>query len=151
MDILENYKLDKCFTDGVEITLDNAPEAVFMVKLPSTHNREYARVLYSGAKYEVDEQGNITSAASMVEAMHANQDAFIKGCMISLNGKPVPVDFAEKYPEALAELMVKAREMADNLDQEAADIVKKPVTSTSGATHGPTNGASTSSLKAAAG
>ena len=150
MDVLENYKLDRAFSEGVEIILEKAPGAVFLVKLPSTHNREFARALYSGVGFELDDSGEFKPTGSIIEATYAQQDAFVKGCIVSVNNEPVPTGFAEKYPEALAELMEKARALADELDAGIDEAVKKPPTISSGNKSGPGSGSSIEpSLKAA--
>ncbi len=135
----------------MDITLDQAPGVTFKVRLPSNYNREYARVLYAGGRFELDDDGQLVSKTSVIEAAHANQDAFLKGCLLSMNGGPIPEKFAEEYPEALAELMVKAREMADALDEGIGEQVKKSATSSSGQTLGEESTSSTANSVKAAG
>ena len=43
MNKLASYKLDKAFTDGVDIYLDAAPDCAFRVRLPSQYNRVYTQ------------------------------------------------------------------------------------------------------------
>ena len=66
---LDSYKLDKAFTDGVEIRLDDAPDIVFLVKLPSQYNRGYTQALYSGLEWDISEDGEVKTGGSL-ESSH---------------------------------------------------------------------------------
>ena len=50
---LADYKLDKAFTEGVKIHLDE--ETCFLVKLPSQYNRAYTQAQYEHIALEIDE------------------------------------------------------------------------------------------------
>lgn len=147
---LDNYKLHKAFTEGVVIRLDQAPDDAFLVKLPSQYNREYTRAQYEGVELDVSPNGEVTAAnggAMMLLVASDNQNkAFCNHCIVSLNGKPLPNDFIDCYPEALNELMVKANEMAEEINSRVAKTVKKSQDSSTGKTSGQARKTSTASL-----
>ena len=128
---LDSYKLDKAFTEGVEIRLDNAPDTVFLVKLPSQYNRGYTQALYSGVSFDFTESG-VKTNSSLVEARHSQEDAFVGHCMISIDGESVPDGFAAEYPSAVAELIAKASDLAGAIDERVSDSVKKSLATSNG-------------------
>jgi hypothetical protein len=152
---LDSYKLDKAFTDGVVIFLDDAPEVAFKVKLPSPYNRGYSQALYGAMDFKIDEEGKAQAAGNMMEARYAQEDAFIEFCIISVemvdDGESLDKqEFASGYPEGLAELMNKATELADSITEKVTTSVKKSSASSSGSETGQVRSASTLSLKAGA-
>jgi len=145
---LERYKLDKAFTDGVEIRLDDAPNDVFTVTLPSQYNREYMTAMYSGI--EMDRSGGVVSTgASVLSTRYAQIDAFMSVCLKSLNGEPIPADFMKHYPAAVDELMVKATEAAELIDEKVEQNVKKSSALSGGKVNGQAEKISTAALSAA--
>ena len=150
MDKLAAYKLDRAFTEGVEITLDAAPEVVFLVKLPSQYFREYTQALYGSIDFELSEDGKV-KPGRLMDSKFAQEDAFVKHCLVSMDGEPLPDDFASRWPAALTELIEKAQEMSNAIEEKVADTKKKSLNISSGNGDGQAKRSSTESLKSAAG
>ena len=150
MDKLSNYRIDKAFTEGVDIYLDAAPDVAFRVKLPSQYNRGYTNSLYGGMGFKIGESGQVETDTSIMKAKFAQEDAFIEHCMVSMDGDPIPDDFATQYPTALEELMKKSNELASDIEAGVSDAVKKSPTSLTGSESGQANKGSMPSLKAGA-
>lgn len=148
---LDRYKLDKAFTEGVDLRLDDAPDDVFRVRLPSKYNRPYSQGLYGGSAIPLDEKGELKGASGLIAWGHAQFDAFVQHCMISLNGEPIPADFHETHPAAVEELMEKAAEQAADLDEKVSLTVKKSSASSSGKASGQDGKSSISDLRSQAG
>ena len=138
---LDAYKLDKGFTEGVEITLDAAPDDVFVVLLPSMYNRKYSQALYSGMDFSELEDG--TNKVNYVVAKYAKDDAFVEHCLLTLNGKPLPPRFVDEYPSAVDELARKADEMAAAIDERVKNTVKKSQPTSTGTSGGQAKMSST--------
>jgi hypothetical protein len=123
LDKLKRYRVDSAYTQGVVITLDEAPDVEFLVRLPGKHNRAYIAEMYGAVEFSLDgEVPNVTRTFS--EMQDLQERAFLKHCLLSIDGEPVPPDFAAEYPDALEELMAKANKMAQ-AHQEGADAAKK--------------------------
>jgi len=148
MDKLASYKLNKAFTEGVDICLDDAPEVQFRVRLPSQYNRGYTNAIYGGMGFKVSAEGMMQTEANIMDAKYAQEDAFLAHCLVSMDGEPVPADFATEYPAALAELMRKAQELANDIEAGVSDTVKKSPALLSGKESGP---AKTGSMKNSSG
>ncbi len=151
MDKLAKYKLDKSFTEGVEIRLDNAPDVVFLVTLPSMYNRNYAQAMYSGMSMSMSDDGNITADTNIVVARYVQEDAFFDHCLKEMDGEPVPESFKRDYPEALTELMTKATELANDIENRVNDAVGKSQASSTGKADGQEKSNSKPSLSKAVG
>jgi len=123
MNKLKAYKLNKAFTDGVDIRLDGA-DVVCKVRLPSQYNRGYTQALYSGIGFEFSD-GLVKPSGSIMDTRYAQEDAFVEHCLLSIDGEPVPDDFAKEYPSALAELMEKSTELANEIEEKVNSTVKK--------------------------
>ena len=136
MDKLARYKLDSAFTDGVEIYLDDAPDCCFLVKLPSQYNRGYTNAVYAGMSFQVDANGISKGKANITDARFGQQDAFIAHCIVSMDGEPLPNDFVKQYPKAVDELMIKANEMAAEIQERVEVSVKKSSTLSGGSEAG---------------
>ncbi len=147
MDKLKRYKLDNAFTDGVEITLDDAPDCVFLVRLPSQYNRAYTQAMYGGMHFDVDDDGNVTPTGNLLDTKYAQEDAFVAHCLIAIDGDPAPANFASEYPAALQELISKAQELASALDERVGATAKKSSTTSTGSTDGEERKDSTAHLK----
>ena len=140
------YKLNKAFTDGVEIRLDQAPDVVFLVKLPSSYNRGYSEALYSGMSMSLDDKGEIKAGTSLVAARYVQVDAFVDYCLVSIDGEPVPDEFKDEYPEAVAELISKAGDLVEDIESKVADAVGKSQASSNGSPDGQEKKSSTPKL-----
>ena len=151
MDKLAAYKLDKAYTEGVEITLDSAPDVIFLVKLPSMQNRLYAQALYSGMQMAPSEDGEMEAGVSLIVAKYAQEEAFCAHCIVSVDGEPLPDGFIDDYPSAVAELSEKASEMARAIDEKVERTVKKSPATSIGKGAGVARKSSTESLSAEAG
>lgn len=150
MDKLANYKLDKAFTEGVELRLDNAPDVVFKVRLPSEYNRGYTQAVYGDAAFSLDEHGRVKVDGGLVAMKHTQEDAFVAHCLLSKDGEPIPADFVTHYPRAVEELWTKAQQLAADLDNKVDRSKKKSLISSSGSESGEDESASTPSLSAEA-
>jgi hypothetical protein len=144
---LSKYKLNKAFTEGVDIRLDDAPDVVFRVKLPSQYNRAYTQAMYSSMEFDVSDDGTVKPGGDLVDMRYAAEDAFMNHCLISVDGEPIPSDFAEVYAPAIPELMDKAQELANAIDSKVDDAVGKSSTSSTGSTSGEEKSPSTLDLK----
>ena len=131
MNKLKGYKLNKAFTDGVAIPLDNA-EVSFMVRLPSQYNRGYQQAICSGMGMKLDEDGNAVLGGDIMVARYAQVDAFVEHCLLSMDGEAIPDDFAIEYPDAVSELLGKATEMANDIEDKVSESVKKSSGSATG-------------------
>lgn len=151
MNKLKAYKLNKAFTDGVEIRLDNAPDVVFLVRLPSSYNRGYSEALYSGMSMSLDDKGEMKTGTSLVAARYVQVDAFVEHCLVSMDGEPIDDDFSTEYPEAVAELISKAGDLVEAIESKVTDAVGKSQTSLSGSPDGQARKSSTPELSSAAG
>ena len=143
---LEAYKLNKAFTDGVEIRLDQAPDVVFLVKLPSSYNRGYSEALYSGLSMSMDDKGQMKTDTSLVTARYVQVDAFVDSCLVSIDGEPVPDNFQQEYPDAISELMEKASELVEDIESKVTEAVGKSSASSSGSPDGQEKKSSTPKL-----
>ena len=150
MDKLASYKLDRAFTEGVDITLGAAPDAVFRVRLPSQYNRGYTQMLYGAMQFDISADGSVKPQGGLMQARYAQEDAFIQHCLLSLDGEPIPDTFRTDYPAALAELMEKATALASAIEERVSDTVKKLPGTSDGSESGPGKKSSTVSLKAGA-
>jgi hypothetical protein len=148
---LSKYKLDKAFTEGVVIILDDAPDVPFLVKLPSPYNRAYTQSLYSSMGFSVADDGSIQTDGSLMDTRFAQEDAFLSHCLVSIDDEPADPSFAKDYPEALAELMTKANELAEAISAKVSDSVGKSSASLDGKKTGQEKSGSIQSLKAEAG
>lgn len=132
IDKLNRYKLDKAFTDGVDIILDKAPDVTFRVRLPSQYNRPYSQALYSQLTWETGDDGSIAPAGNLLATRYAGEDAFIAHCLVSIDGESPPDNFATEYPGALAELMQKANDLVQDIESRVSDTVGKSATISTG-------------------
>jgi hypothetical protein len=124
MNKLKAYKLNKAFTDGVDIRLDGA-DVVCKVRLPSQYNRGYTQALYSGIGFEFSPDGLVKPSGSVMDTRYAQEDAFVEHCLLSIDGESVPDDFAKDYPTALIELMEKSTQLANEIEEKVNATVKK--------------------------
>jgi len=151
MNKLKAYKLNKAFTDGVEIRLDDAPDVVFLVRLPSTYNRGYSEALYSGMSMSLDDDGQVKTGSSLMVARYVQEDAFVEFCLVSMDGDTIDADFQADYPDAVAELMRKAGDLVEALESKVTEAVGKSQASLTGKADGQEKRSSTPSLSSAAG
>jgi hypothetical protein len=152
---LSKYKLDKAFTEGAVIFLDDAPEVSFLVKLPSPYNRGYTQALYGAMDFTIGDDGAVKAGGALIEARYAQEDAFIEHCIVNIemtdDGEILDKhEFATGYPEGLAELMNKATELADAITEQVNTSVKKSSASSTGNESGQAKKDSIQSLKAGA-
>ena len=148
---LRHYKLDRAFTDGVDIILDNAPDVTFRVRLPSQYNRPYSQALYSQLTWQTGEDGSIIPAGDLLATRYAGEDAFLAHCLVSIDGAPAPDNFATEYPGALAELMQKANDLVQDIEARVSDTVGKSATILTGPDDGQDASDSTGNWLPAAG
>jgi hypothetical protein len=147
MSKLGAYKLDKAFTKGVEIVLDDAPEVIFIVKLPSMYNRAYTQALYSCMDISLTSDGKVEAGtAGIMVAKYAQEEAFVDHCIVSMDGEKLPDDFIDEYPGAVEELIAKATDMATAIDEGVNESVKKSQPTSTGKGSGRDEKASILSL-----
>lgn len=144
---LDRYKLDKAFTQGVEIRLDGAPDVVFLVRLPSQYNRAYSQALYGSMSLSIGEDGKVKADGDLMNTRYSQVDAFLSACLVSIDGEPAPDDFATEYPEAVDELLAKANDLANSISERVNDSVAKSSASVSGSGSGQEKPHSMSSLQ----
>lgn len=150
MDKLNAYKLDKAFTKGVDIELDDAPGVVFTVRLPSQYNRAYAQALFGAMDLKVGDDGQVNTS-NLMTTKYAQEDAFVQHCLIAIDGEEVPGDFLRDYPSAVTELMEKAVELANIIENKVETSVKKSQPTSNGESGGKGRKSSTPSLSSAVG
>jgi hypothetical protein len=146
---LEKYKLDKSFTEGVDVVLEDVPEHTFRIRLPSQYNRAYMSAMYSGIDVE-NLSETMKKGGSVLQTRYAQQDAFINTCLISMDGEPIPADFFVEYAPLLDVLMAKANELANDIENRVEDNVKKSPSSSVGKANGRAGKSSTVALSAGA-
>jgi len=151
MSKLDAYKIDKAFTEGVEIRLDMAPDVVFLVRLPSTYNRGYSEALYSGMSMALDDDGHVKTDASLMVARYVQEDAFVDYCLVSMDGEPIDANFKRDYPEAVAELIRKSADLVESIESRVKDAVGKSQASSNGKVAGQVKKSSTPNLSSAVG
>ena len=151
MDKLGSYKLNKAFTKGVDIRLDDAPDVCFLIRLPSQYNRAYSQALYGAMDWSIGDDGQVTTGGNLLATRYAQEDSFIQHCLISMDGEPIPDDFPIEYPQALAELMSKATDLTNDLESNVKESVKKSPASSTGKGSGQGAKNSMPSLSSAAG
>ena len=136
-DKLSSYKLNSAYTEGVDFTLDEAPDVIFRVILPGQYNRAYMADLYNSMDIDVTEDGTVSRGESnLVETSKAQEIAFIDHCLVSIDGEPVPKDFLSEYPKAVRELVEKANEATLQLEGDVENAVKKSALSSVGSSSG---------------
>jgi len=151
MEKLAKYKLDKSFTEGVDIYLDGAPDVAFKVRLPSQYNRAYSQALYGSMNLTIGDDGKVKADGNLMNTRYCQVDAFIDACLVSIDGESVPDGFANDYPEAVDELMTKANELANSITERVDESVAKLSASASGSGSGQGKPRSMSSLQKEAG
>ena len=143
---LDAYRLDRAFTDGVEIRLDDAPDVVFLVRLPSRYNRAYSRSMYEAMKVDGEGTEVRVTATNLVNVKFVQEDAFVQHCLISIDGEPVPAGFQAEYPVAVEELVEKANALVSKIEERVEESVKKSRTTSHGNASGAAKKSSTTSL-----
>lgn len=123
LDKLKAYRINSAYTEGVDIYLDDARDVAFRVVLPGPYNRPYIAELYSDINISFDEDDTATS--NLIVAANAQIEAFMKHCLISIDGEPPPENFERDYPKALEELMKKAQELVVKIESEVEKASKK--------------------------
>lgn len=137
MDKLSKYRVDKGYTEGVHLTLDNAPDVDFLVKLPGPHNRAYMAEVYGRINIDMSSD-EVELSLSALDAKTIQEESFVKHCIMSIDGEPAPEDFLEQYPDAVSELMSKAQAIVNKLMGVVEDGVKKLVPISTGNNAGAT-------------
>ena len=121
---LSKYKVNKAFTEGVDIYLDDAPDVCFKVRLPGQYNRQYMAEMYGAIEVSFDD-GEATTKTNVLQARDVQEKAFINHCLLSIDGEPIPDGFADEYPSALEELIIKANDLSEALTSRVDDAAKK--------------------------
>lgn len=125
LDKLKSYRVNKAFTEGVTIHLDDAPDVDFTVVLPGPYNRPYMAAMYGGIEVDFSDDGASRAKTNVLQARETQIVAFLEHCLRWIDGEPVPEDFRDEYPAAVDELMAKATELANRLDEEVDDAAGK--------------------------
>ncbi len=122
---LAKYQVDKAFTEGVELFLDDALDCPFLVKLPGEYNRPYIVELYGAIEVDFDADGETRAKTNVMAAREGQINAFVKHCIVSVDGEPTPDGFATEYPKAVSELMTKANSALEALQEDVEEAAKK--------------------------
>lgn len=128
MDKLNSYKVNKAYTEGVIMHLDDAPEVNFLVKLPGPYNRAYMAAIYGSMEIDLESaEGpeDVKAKINFMEAKEAQEKAFVSHCLVSIDGDPVPDNFLEEYPKAVEELVEKANDAVKRVEARVEDATKK--------------------------
>jgi len=138
LDKLSKYRVNKAFTEGVDIHLDDAPDVCFRVKLPGQYNRAYMAEMYGSIEVDFNEAGEAKTKTNILKARDTQELAFIKHCLVSIDGEPAPDNFASDFPLALEELLLKSNKLLEGLDKAVDEGSKKSQPSLVGSTSGAT-------------
>ena len=138
LDKLSKYRVDKAFTEGVIINLDDAPDVDFLVKLPGQYNRSYMAALYGAIEIDFDDEGNAATKTNVLKARDMQEAAFVDHCLVSIDGEAPPDNFAQEYPMALEELVRKANDLLEAMSDDVEEAVKKSAPSLVGNASGAT-------------
>lgn len=106
---LDNYKLPLCLVDGVEFTLDDAPEVKVTVRMPIDANRKFA---VGWAKRLPMKNGQFD--ASPFDVVEIQKTEFFESQIIKIVGVKKPESFWTDYPLALEEIWTKVRDALPN-------------------------------------
>lgn len=101
---LDKYRLPLCMVDGVEFTLDDAPEVKIKVKMPINANKQFS---FGWAKRLPIKLGQID--ASPFDVVQAQRNEFFESQIISIQGVKKPDSFWTDYPLALDEIWEKVQ------------------------------------------
>ena len=138
LDKLSKYKVNKAFTEGVDIYLDDAPDVCFKVRLPGQYNRAYMAEMYGSIEVDFTEDGEAKTKTNVLKARDTQERAFLKHCIISIDGEPAPDDFVINFPAALEELSSKAVKLLEGLEKAVDEGAKKSQPSLVGSESGAT-------------
>lgn len=117
---LDKYKLPLCLTEGVEITLDDAPEVKITVAMPISSNRKFA---FGWAKrLPMNQDGKFE--ANPFDVMEAQRAEFINSCILKLEGVDKPETFFSDYPLVIEELWNKVQNLLPNYEKQLEDEAK---------------------------
>jgi hypothetical protein len=101
---LEKYKMPLCLIDGVEFTLDDAPEVKITVKMPINANKQFS---FGWAKRLPVKNGSID--ASPFDVVEAQRTEFFGSQIIKIDGVEKPKSFWADYPLAMDEIWDKVQ------------------------------------------
>ena len=135
---LNKYKVDKGYTKGVVINLDDAPDVDFLVKLPGPYNRPYMADVYGSIQLDMASEDMPSPKMSVMQARDVQEAAFLEHCLVSIDGEDVPENFATEFPEAVEELMKKAGELVQQVSNRVEDGIKKSLPTSTGSAGGAT-------------
>lgn len=117
---LDKYKLPLCLTEGVEITLDDAPEVKITVAMPISSNRKFA---FGWAKrLPMTQDGKFE--ANPFDVMEAQRAELIDSCILKLEGVDKPETFFSDYPLVIEELWSKVQELLPNYEKQLEEESK---------------------------
>lgn len=138
LDKLKAYEVNKAFTEGVNIFLDDAPEVEFLVKLPGQYNRAYIAALYGGIQIDITDTEASEVKTNVLEARESQVSAFVEHCIVSIDGEDVPKDIYSTHPAAVNELIAKAQDLVEAIDKEVELASKKSSPTSLGSVGGAT-------------
>ena len=119
------HGLDTAITEGKEFKLAGNDEYTFLVKVPSQHNKPFRNAIAASLDMSYGDDGEVKMNSNIVQFRQKQSEAFVSHCMVSINGEPVPADFGDKFPTVVEELMEAADKVAQAIDGEVEDAVKK--------------------------
>lgn len=115
---LNSYKAPLCMVDGVEFSLDNAPEIKVTVRMPIPANKQFS---FGWAKrLPMSPDGKID--ASPFDVVYAQRSELFASQIIKIEGVKDTTNFWNEYPLAEEEIWDKVQaalpKYRDNLDEQ---------------------------------
>lgn len=122
----EAYRVPSSAREGVEITLPDAPQAVFRVRLPSHYNREYSIAAQRALTVRLGPDGKPDyGSIDFIAWREARLAAFLEHCVLTLPEGLTRESLADEYRPGLIALFERAEEMAGEEEAEAIESTKK--------------------------
>jgi hypothetical protein len=147
---MSKFKEKYAKPDEVSIVME---DVTFHVQLPTSSNRRYERAVASCMTIRNEKTGafEVADDYGITEIFEAQHKAFLKACVISVDGlKFEPNAFFDEFPDAAEELYTKGMELAAELEKEAASQAGKSQDTLSGQPNGKVKKSSSLSLSSAA-
>lgn len=102
---LDKYKLPLCLTEGVEFTLDDAPEVKITIAMPIAANRKFS---FGWAKrLPMNQDG--TFDANPFDVMEAQREELVESCILKVEGVESKETLFKDYPLIIDELWNKVQ------------------------------------------
>jgi len=125
---LDMYRLPPEVADGTWMELEGT-EVKALIRLPTVHNEMFQGewLALVGDEMPFDDDGEVVPA-NMVRAKPAQRAAFIKHCLMEVEGLPDGVSYDDfvggTYQPAIDVLMSNAQKLARQVEAKAAEALK---------------------------